>query len=164
MKEKFRLLESNPDILALYKELVVTGILSSEEFWARPELSKGDNVKSSKNNGQKTSQESLVRGTETSNNLLAMQTSIINNSTQISRGFQLSDNPQIVGVSNSLLSDIKPEADGANGIVYNLTHETMNSIFRAYPTVKQRHLELVPDQLSEADFWVKFFQSHYFHR
>ncbi|VDN39716.1 unnamed protein product, partial [Dibothriocephalus latus] len=37
LNEKFRLLEANPQLLALYKELVVTGILSSEEFWARPE-------------------------------------------------------------------------------------------------------------------------------
>ena len=31
-------------------------------------------------------------------------------------------------------------------------------------TVKQRHAEYVPDQLSEQEFWTRFFQSHYFHR
>ncbi|CAH8674370.1 unnamed protein product [Schistosoma rodhaini] len=83
---------------------------------------------------------------------------------QISRSFQLDDRPQVIGVPSCLLSDIKPEADGANGIKYNLTHETINAIFRAYPTVRDKHREMVPDKLSEADFWIKFFQSHYFHR
>ncbi|CAH8298416.1 unnamed protein product [Schistosoma turkestanicum] len=83
---------------------------------------------------------------------------------QISRSFHLDDRPQVIGVPSCLLSDIKPEADGANGIKYNLTHETINAIFRAYPTVRDKHREMVPDKLSEADFWIKFFQSHYFHR
>lgn len=30
--------------------------------------------------------------------------------------------------------------------------------------VKKRHADLVPDQLTEQDFWTRFFQSHYFHR
>ena len=31
-------------------------------------------------------------------------------------------------------------------------------------SVKKKHAEYVPDKLSEAEFWTKFFQSHYFHR
>jgi len=30
--------------------------------------------------------------------------------------------------------------------------------------VKKKHIECVPQKLSEAEFWTKFFQSHYFHR
>ncbi|KAF5405530.1 Transcription initiation factor TFIIH subunit 1 [Paragonimus heterotremus] len=169
LQEKFRLLGSNPEILALYKELVVTGILSSDEFWARPEFSNSTiaaaaNEASVKSNQRKS--DSRAPSTMANATATAVQ-SHSNSSTptgQISRSFQLADKPQLVGVPSYLLSDIKPEADGANGIKYNLTHETIDAIFRAYPTVRQRHRELVPDKLSEADFWIKFFQSHYFHR
>lgn len=37
----------------------------------------------------------------------------------------------------------------------------MCSVFKS---VQQKHLEYVPDQMSEEDFWKQFFQSHYFHR
>ncbi|TPP61553.1 Transcription initiation factor TFIIH subunit 1 [Fasciola gigantica] len=159
LREKVRLLESNPDLLALYKELVVTGILSSDEFWARPEFSTTNNTSSEAptQSSQRKSQGSTATAVNTT-------TGGSNSTGQISRSFQLDDQPQTVGVPSYLLSDIKPEADGANGIKYNLTHETINAIFRAYPTVRQRHKELVPDKLTEADFWIKFFQSHYFHR
>lgn len=158
LREKVRLLESSPDLLALYKELVVTGILSSDEFWARPEFSTTGSVSTEtpSESGQRKSQPNSTASSKTADGS--------SSTGQISRSFQMDDQPQIVGVPSYLLSDIKPEADGANGIKYNLTHETINAIFRAYPTVRQRHKELVPDKLSEADFWIKFFQSHYFHR
>lgn len=158
LREKVRLLESSPDLLALYKELVVTGILSSDEFWARPEFSTTGsiNTETLSEGGQHKSQPNATASNKTTDGS--------SSTGQISRSFQMDDQPQIVGVPSYLLSDIKPEADGANGIKYNLTHETINAIFRAYPTVRQRHKELVPDKLSEADFWIKFFQSHYFHR
>ncbi|CAL8087681.1 unnamed protein product [Calicophoron daubneyi] len=162
LKEKLRLLETNPDILALYKELVVTGILSSDEFWARPEFSNA-----TFNAPMTSDQRKAQCKSDTSNTSSANSRSSVDQASatsQISRSFQLNDRPQTIGVPSYLLSDIKPEADGANGIKYNLTHETIDSIFRAYPTVRQRHRELVPDKLSESDFWIKFFQSHYFHR
>nr|CAG4643138.1 EOG090X04EN [Ilyocryptus agilis] len=72
---------------------------------------------------------------------------------------------QELGVSASFLSDIKPVTSGCNGgISYNVTPELMASIFRTYPSVKQKHMKCVPDKLSEEEFWIKFFSSHYFHR
>merc|ERR1719458_514700 len=71
---------------------------------------------------------------------------------------------QNVGVSGSFLSQIKPQADGANGLKYNLTPDIIESIFKTYPAVKKKHMEKVPSELSEQEFWTKFFQSHYFHR
>ena len=61
-------------------------------------------------------------------------------------------------------ADIKPITDGCNGLRYNLTSELMASIFRTYPSVKQKHLECVPGKMTESEFWTKFFHSHYFHR
>lgn len=149
LNEKFRILESNPHLLSLYKELVVTGILSSEEFWARPEFSQAKSIGSSTAASSKEKDQSVppqwVSSTGISRNLVP-------------------ERPQVAGVPSCLLSDIKPEMDGANSIRYNLTKESIDAIFRAYPAVRQRHRELVPDKLTEAEFWNKFFQSHYYHR
>uniref|UniRef100_A0A5K3FJV4 General transcription factor IIH subunit 1 n=1 Tax=Mesocestoides corti TaxID=53468 RepID=A0A5K3FJV4_MESCO len=150
LNEKYRLLESNPHLLALYKELVVTGILSSEEFWARPEFSQPRMV-----GAASTTSPGSKEGTN--------HTASVSRSPAMSTKL-MQDRAQISGVPSCLLSDIKPEMDGTNSIKYNLTQETIDAIFRAYPAVRQRHRELVPDKLSEADFWIKFFQSHYYHR
>ncbi|VDP66420.1 unnamed protein product, partial [Schistosoma curassoni] len=116
LKEKFRLLESNPEILALYKELVVSGILSSEEFWARPEFSH-NNFNSSQclNNSTANNKASGTTGTSESTpnnaNMLSHNNPSNGPTSQISRSFQLDDRPQVIGVPSCLLSDIKPEAD-----------------------------------------------------
>ncbi len=47
----------------------------------------------------------------------------------------------------SFLSEIKPQADGANGIRYNLTPDITESIFKTYPAVKKKHMENVPSKL-----------------
>ena len=69
-----------------------------------------------------------------------------------------------VGVAGDFLSEVKPQSDGSNSIKYNLTPEMVKIIFRTYPEIKAKFLEVCPTEMSERDFWAKFFQSQYFHR
>ncbi|XP_064084474.1 general transcription factor IIH subunit 1-like isoform X2 [Macrobrachium nipponense] len=70
---------------------------------------------------------------------------------------------QDVGISGAFLADIKPQTDGSNGKVqYNITPEIMLAVFKTYPAVKKKHSEYVPHRMSEAEFWTRFFQSHYY--
>ncbi|CAG9767034.1 unnamed protein product [Ceutorhynchus assimilis] len=119
LEEKNKLLSTNPTLLQLYKDLVMTEVVSSEEFWTQH----------AQQYTQKTKQA-----------------------------------PQEIGVSGAFLADIKPQTDGCNGLKYNITPDIIECIFKTYPAVKKKFIENVPTKLTEAQFWTKFFQSHYFHR
>lgn len=73
------------------------------------------------------------------------------------------DDDDKVGVSGGFLSSIA-QSEGANGVKLNLNVDTIQSIFKTYPAVEKKHLELVPHEMTEQQFWSKFFQSHYFYR
>lgn len=117
LQDKTRFLSENPKMLQLYKDLVTSQIITSEEFWD----AYGKKIGEPKEKDE-------------------------------------------VAVSASFLSEIKPVTDGCNGIRYNLTPEIIECIFKTYPSVKRIYAKKVPDKLSESDFWVQFFSSHYFHK
>ncbi|KAL5577746.1 hypothetical protein UlMin_019445 [Ulmus minor] len=71
---------------------------------------------------------------------------------------------QRVGFKNTMILDTKPMTDGrTNKVTFNLTPEIKYQIFVLKPAVHQAFLKLVPNKMTEKDFWTKYFRAEYLH-
>ncbi|KAG0243942.1 RNA polymerase II transcription factor B subunit 1 [Actinomortierella wolfii] len=60
--------------------------------------------------------------------------------------------------------DLKPETGESNDVRYVMTPQLIHSVCQQYPSIKRAYDMYVPDKLSEAEFWKRYFQSRFFHR
>ncbi|XP_037494489.1 general transcription and DNA repair factor IIH subunit TFB1-1 isoform X5 [Jatropha curcas] len=69
---------------------------------------------------------------------------------------------QRVGLKSAMLSDSKPLIDGrTNKVTFNLTPEIVCEIFAEKPAVHQAYLSLVPNKMTDRDFWTKYCRAEY---
>lgn len=110
-----QILEKDKSLLETFKDTVVKGSLTNEQFWQmRMELL----VTAAQSSGQQ-------------------------------RG------------AYNVLSTIKPVTGSDNQINLNLTRDKIHDIFEQYPIVRKAYNECVPE-ISESEFWKKFFMSRLF--
>eukprot|EP01125_Pyxidicula_operculata_P015078 TRINITY_DN5097_c1_g1_i1.p3 TRINITY_DN5097_c1_g1~~TRINITY_DN5097_c1_g1_i1.p3 ORF type:complete len:288 (-),score=77.53 TRINITY_DN5097_c1_g1_i1:2529-3392(-) len=74
---------------------------------------------------------------------------------------------QVVGISSTLTNttianQIAPIRETDDKVLYQLTAQTIHKIFVEYPAVRLAYKQHVPTEMSEQEFWTKFFQSQYF--
>lgn len=70
---------------------------------------------------------------------------------------------QFSGLKNNILPELLDQS-GCNKYVFRLTPDIKRNIFIQLPAVRKAYEATVPAQLQEKEFWLKFFQSTYFHR
>ncbi|PON47237.1 NIM1-interacting TFIIH subunit [Parasponia andersonii] len=69
---------------------------------------------------------------------------------------------QRVGFKSTMILDTKPMADGrTNKVTFNLTPEIKYQIFVLKPAVHRAFLNLVPNKMTEKDFFTKYFKAEY---
>ncbi|XP_068642205.1 general transcription and DNA repair factor IIH subunit TFB1-1-like isoform X2 [Aristolochia californica] len=72
---------------------------------------------------------------------------------------------QRVGFKSAMLADVRPLTDGrTNKVTFSLTPEIIHQIFAEKPVVHQAFLNLVPNKMTEKDFWTKYCRAEYLHR
>ncbi|CAM9482075.1 unnamed protein product, partial [Chrysoparadoxa australica] len=67
------------------------------------------------------------------------------------------------GISNQLLADVRGTVEN-NKQTFKLKAAQIHAIFVTYPAVLKAYQAKVPHELTEKEFWTKYFQSQYFHR
>ena len=145
LEEKKLFLSENPQYRQLYMDLVKSNVISAEEFWSDHATQYMKQQQDAKNAAQQDIGISASFLVFTKKNYHYVH---------------------LIQKNYFFKADIKPQiTDGCNGGVrYLLTSDVMASIFRTYPSVKQKHLKCVPNKMTEEEFWKKFFSSHYLHR
>eukprot|EP00474_Spongospora_subterranea_P010201 CRZ10659.1 hypothetical protein [Spongospora subterranea] len=73
---------------------------------------------------------------------------------------------QRVGLSSAMLAAVQPTTNGASAgvVAYTLSSGAIVEILAKHPAVRRAYEEYVPEQLTEQEFWTKYFQSQYFKR
>jgi len=137
LKSRAALLVRDPALKQLYEDLVQPGrIISEDEFWSsRAELLREEQKR----------QGLPVIGAGTGGAAAASASAV-----------------QKAGLSSSMASSIKP-VTGCNRIQYTLDAQQIHAIFLENPMVHDLYMQLVPDRLSEAEFWTKYFRTQYVH-
>jgi len=71
---------------------------------------------------------------------------------------------QNIGMSSALLTDVRPSSETSNTVQYKITPAIIHQIFIENPEVEKLYKEMVPDKMTEQDFWTKYFEALHFHR
>lgn len=133
LQSRAALLARDPVLNQLHSELVPAA-LSSDEFWASRERAE------------------LLRDEQLRLNLPLVSSS----------GAVLT--AQRAGISSAMAGAVKADtAGGVNTVRYTLDASAIRAIFLENPMVHELFQQLVPTQLSEREFWTKYFRSQYVH-
>lgn len=138
LEDKITFLQNNDHLYMMYKDLVVSKVISADDFW---KLKTVQTLVDKYNSNLATESNLAIEFLKKQNQM--------NNSS--------------VAVSSNFLSNIKLTDKGCK---YTLTQELINDIFKAYPEVKKSHQVFVKEtrEFTEYEFWRFFFTSHYYKR
>lgn len=121
-----RMLQEDKQLFQLYNDLVVSGVITAEEFWSnRMQVGVASHIIT-----EVYVQQCSIVIQHLFRQLLSLPMYELLFYLQTSKHVTLS---QHIGVSPSFLSEIKPTSQGSNSISYNLTTDMIDSIFKTYP-------------------------------